>query len=68
MMGAGFLFWLLIVAGIVALVIWAVRTSSGRSSGVSSHEPDALEIARRRYAKGEISKEQYEQIKHDLGH
>jgi len=66
MMGFGFVFWLLMIASIVALVIWAVRTSSGRSSGVSSHEPDAMEIARRRYARGEISKEQFEQLKQDL--
>ncbi len=68
MMGVGFLLWLLIIAGVVALVVWAVRASSGRSPGGSSHEPDALEIARRRYARGEISKEQFEQLKHDLGH
>ena len=66
MMGFGFVFWLIIVAGIVALVIWAVRKSSGRSYGLSSPEPDALEIARRRYARGEISKEQFEQLKQDL--
>jgi putative membrane protein len=65
-MGFGFLFWLLIIGGIVALVIWAVRTSSGRSHGTAGHEPDALEIARRRYARGEISKEQFEQLKRDL--
>jgi putative membrane protein len=67
MIGAGFLFRLLIIGGIVALVVWAVRTSSGRSSAVSSREPDALEIARRRYARGEINKEQFEQLKNDLG-
>jgi putative membrane protein len=66
-MGIGFLFWLLIIAGIVALVIWAVRSSSGRSGGTSERDPDALEIARRRYARGEISKEQFEQLKNDLG-
>jgi len=66
MMGIGFLFWLLIIAAIVVLVMWAVRRSSGRSPGVSSREPDALEIARRRYARGEISKEQFEQLKQDL--
>ncbi|MBN2464686.1 SHOCT domain-containing protein [candidate division WOR-3 bacterium] len=68
MMGFGLIFWLLLIGGIVVLVVWAVRTSSGRGAGVSGHEPDALEIARRRYARGDISKEQFEQLKQDLRH
>jgi putative membrane protein len=67
MMGLGLLFWLAIIAGVVALVVWVVRSSSQRGTGSSSHGPDALEIARRRYASGEISKEQFEQLKNDLG-
>ena len=66
MMGIGMLFWLVIVAGIVALVVWAVRTASGRGTGSAPRSADALEIARRRYASGEISKEQFEQLRNDL--
>ena len=64
MMGVGLLFWLAVLAAAIALVIWAVRTSGGRSA--PSREPDALEIARRRYARGEITREQFEQLKQDL--
>ena len=67
MMGMGMLFWLLVIAGVIALVVWIVRTSIQRGGGPSTQGPDALEIARRRYASGEISKEQYEQVKKDLG-
>ena len=67
MMGAGLLFWLLIIAGVIVLVVWAVRTASGRGTGSAPQSADALEIARRRYASGEISKEQFEQLKKDLG-
>jgi putative membrane protein len=67
MMGIGMLFWLVIVAGIVLLVVWAVRTASGRGTGSVPHGPDAIEIVRRRYASGEISREQFEQLKNDLG-
>jgi uncharacterized membrane protein len=56
------------ITGVVALVISALRTSPRRGGGASGREPDALEIARRRYARGEISKEQFEQLKRDLGH
>jgi len=67
MMRMGMLFWLLVIAGVIALVVWIVRTSTQRGGGSSTRGPDALEIARRRYASGEISKEQYEQVKKDLG-
>jgi putative membrane protein len=66
MMEFGLLWWLLI-AGVVVLIVWAVRASSRQGTGSSPHGPDALEIARRRYASGEISKEQFEQLKKDLG-
>ena len=66
MMGIGLLFWLLVIAGVVALVVWAVRNASGRGTGSARQGADALEIARRRYASGEISKEKFEQLKSDL--
>jgi len=67
------LFWLLIFAGIVVLVIWAVRQLSGSGHGTTHQPPpaqtkdDACEIARTRYAKGEITKEQYEEMCRTLG-
>lgn len=54
-------FWTLIVVGIFLLIKWIARGSLGRS--VSD---DPLEIAKRRYAKGEIKKEEYEQIRQTL--
>ena len=50
------LIWVLIIVG----VIWAVRTltRSGNKSGVE----DPLEIARRRYASGELTREEYEEM------
>lgn len=58
------LFW----AVIVAVVVWGIRKLTSREAsepGVTSR-PDSLEIAKRRYARGEISKEEFEQIKRDL--
>jgi len=56
--------WMLIFwVGIVWLVVWgAARGDRGRS-----HDEAPMEIARRRYAKGEITKEQFDQLRHDLG-
>lgn len=54
----------LIVSGVVALVLWALGHSfrPRRSMG----EDRALEILRERYARGEISKEEYEERKRVL--
>jgi putative membrane protein len=68
-----FLFGLLVVAGIVLLVIWAVRSSSAHGHSASGPPPtavghdEAVSIAKRRFASGEITKEQYDQIMSGLG-
>lgn len=81
MMGGGwyggilvFVFGALVLIGIVLLVIWAVRALSdhgtGRGaappSGVAGHD-EAVAIAKRRLASGEIDKAQYEEIVRTLG-
>ena len=61
--------WMIIVwVVIIALIVWGVIALVKRSS-FSSDTPqkrDPLEIAGERYAKGEISKEEYEEIKKNL--
>ncbi len=57
------IFW----GGIIALIVWAIVRFTRRASGGDITERRSpLEIARERYAKGEITKEQYEKIKADL--
>ena len=66
-------FVLIVVFFIVRVAFWSARTSAyGRrydrnlsSGGYGTNRP--LMIARMRYARGEISREQYEQIMRDLG-
>jgi putative membrane protein len=59
---------LLFCAGVVALVVWGIAKLTGRGSSESSsiRKRNPLDIAKERYARGEISKEQFEQIKKDL--
>ena len=81
MMGGGwvggllmFLFGALVLAGIVLLIVWAVRASSGHGTGAGASQPpraaghdEAVAVAKRRLASGEITKEQYDEIMRALG-
>ncbi len=59
-------FWALIIGGIVLLVLWLARNAGRTSFGTSAGE-SPLDILKARYAKGEITKEQFDAIKRDLG-
>ena len=54
------MFW----GGIIALVVWGITKLSRRTGYLPKH--DALDIARERYARGEISRKEFEQLKKDL--
>jgi putative membrane protein len=58
------LFGLIVLVGIVLLVVWAVRSMNGSAQHHAMTPPpeDACGIAKLRYAKGEITKDQYEEI------
>lgn len=59
------LFWL---ALLVVLILFAVRLlkHSGDIGGSTNNRRDPLDIVKERYAKGEITKEQFEDLKKDL--
>ncbi len=54
-------FWILVIVGIVLLVVWVGQKAVG-----SRTEESALEILKKRYARGEMSKAEYEEKKRDL--
>jgi putative membrane protein len=58
------LFWVLVILGIAALVRWLAEGAGRASSEMPSR---AMEILKARYAKGEITREQFEQIKREIG-
>ena len=65
-MGSGMmiLIWGLLIVGGIFLVRWLMRGGQSASgSGGSNH---ALEVLAERYAKGEISAEQFAQMKRDI--
>lgn len=68
MMGGGW-WWFMPILGIIflGLIIWAVvALIRGQGGPQSTGADSALEILKRRYARGDIDKEEYEQKKKDL--
>ncbi len=59
----GVLGMLLLWAGVIALVVWGL---SGLFPRGRQAEPDVMDILRRRYASGEISREDYERMLSDV--
>jgi putative membrane protein len=58
-------FWIAVVVGIVFLIRWLIiSTRTGAPVGRSEDSP--LEILKRRYARGEIDKEEFEEKKRAL--
>jgi putative membrane protein len=56
----GLLFMLLLWGGLIAMAIWFVRALFPQTNvPVSRPEPTATEILNLRYARGEISREEY---------
>jgi len=64
MMGIGILgmvlFWAVLIAGIVFFVRWFL------GHNVINREESALEILKKRYARGEMNKQEFEERKRDL--
>ena len=61
----GLVFNLLILVGIVLLVVWAVKRFTSNNSSPALQTPK--EILQARYARGELTREQYQQMLSDLG-
>lgn len=62
----GWIFWLLIIGVIIWAVVTVVNNNNRRQQNYFPQKEDALEILKKRYAKGEITKEEFEQMKRDL--
>lgn len=58
-------FWIAVIVGVVFLIRWLAISMRAGSHGTASGE-SALEILKKRYARGEIDKEEFEAKKRDL--
>ena len=55
---------LLVIIGIVLLIIWLVRSQGGKIRPGENRDP--LDILKERYASGDITKTEFEEMKRDL--
>jgi putative membrane protein len=60
--GGWFLSWIILIIVAAVVVYLVVRASKGPGSGPRA-EADATEILRQRYARGEITKEQFDEMR-----
>ena len=60
-----FIFWALLITGIILLIVWIVRRVSYPGRDLSRADK-AMEILKERYARGEINKEDFEKMKKDI--
>ncbi len=61
-----FLVWGLLIAAAVGLVKALFSGGGTRQGGGFSREEDSLEVLKKRYARGEVSQEEYDLIKREL--
>lgn len=61
--------WLLILALLIAAIVWFARTMTQRSSETpqaAARRPPGLDILEERYARGEINRDEYLQKRRDI--
>jgi putative membrane protein len=57
------LWWVLLILAIIVVARWL---AGGSSKGSPPREESALDILKKRYARGEVGREEFEQKKRDL--
>lgn len=62
-------FWLGVFAALSLLIVWAIRRARVPAVAVqdATGQPSTKEILQARYARGEVTREQYERMKQDVG-
>jgi putative membrane protein len=72
MMGFGLIWMLLFWGGLILVAVWLITvlfptSPQPPSTNTPDTQPGARDILDQRYARGELSREQYEQMRQTLG-
>ena len=59
------IFWILILVGLVLVIRWLIQSTS-KKGDIGQRGSRAIDILKERYARGEIDKAQFEDMKRDL--
>jgi putative membrane protein len=59
------IFWIAVIIGIIFLIRWLVQSTGSGGHGARSEE-SAVDILKKRYARGEIDKKEFDARKKDL--
>ncbi len=66
----GAIFWLALLVGVILLIVWGIRRMGHNPAGHSGMAPSggssAKDILQARYARGEITREEYQQMLEDI--
>ena len=65
-MGFGWIFMVLFWALVILGIVYLLKLISGGDRKSERNEETALEVLKKRYAKGEIGKEEFEEKKKDI--
>jgi putative membrane protein len=61
----GWIMWILII-GLIVVLIWNNTSEKNKYIPFDQKQETAIDILKKRYAKGELTKEQFDQMKRDL--
>jgi putative membrane protein len=62
----GVLFSIVFWVGVIALVVWLITKLVKHENSGKIEKQSPIDLAKERYARGEITKEEFEQLKKDL--
>lgn len=61
-----FLFWGLVIVGIVSIVRWVMQSTGSRNHSGASTSSQAMNILKERFASGELTRDEFESMKKEI--